>query len=138
MYLLSKITHFDIPESTHEHDNVDAKVILIHAKLSPESTSFLNKMVTGFKWQQDDYFQIVHEKNTNKSYSSLWAKTNLKLIWLFNITPEEVGLFLQLPKYMLYDLQGTKVYLSDTLDKIDANKALKAQVWNTLKVINID
>jgi len=133
VYLYNKIKHYSIPEPSKDYSEIKTPVALIHAKLTPEETAFLNKMIIAYKWHAEDITQIEISPQEAKSYASLWSNNAVKIVWLFDVNPDMVGIFVQVPKYQLYRLNNFDIYYTDTLSKIDMNQPLKAKVWQDLK-----
>ncbi len=138
MYLYQRIKHYSIPEPAKVYSGLQAPIILIYRKLTPEETAFLNKMIIAFKWHTDDIAHVEIDPQEIESYASLWSNNAVKIVWLFDVHPESVGIFIQLPKYHLYRLSSFDMYYTDTLSKIDINKQLKLKVWQDLKDIKIN
>lgn len=138
MYLYNKIKHYAIPEPAQHFSGHTAKIILIHTKLSPEETAFLNKMVIAYKWQNDELLQLETQPDQFESYTSLWRNKQIKLVWLFDTMAESVGIFVQLPKYQIFRFTHFDIYYTDTLAKIELNKPFKSKVWQDLKDIKLD
>lgn len=138
MYLYNKIKHYSIPDPSQRFTSITAKIILIHTKLSPEETAFLNKMVIAYKWQIEELLQIEIQPDHVESYTSLWRNKQIKLVWLFDTMAESVGIFVQLPKYQIFRFTHFDIYYTDTLAKIELNKPFKSKVWQDLKDIKLD
>lgn len=138
MYLYNKIKHYSIPDPSQRFTGITAKIILIHTKLSPEETAFLNKMVIAYKWQIEELLQIEIQPDLVESYTSLWRNKQIKLVWLFDTMAESVGIFVQLPKYQIFRFTHFDIYYTDTLAKIELNKPFKSKVWQDLKDIKLD
>lgn len=138
MYLYNRIKHYSIPDPSQRFTGITAKIILIHTKLSPEETAFLNKMVIAYKWQIEELLQIEIQPDLVESYTSLWRNKQIKLVWLFDTMAESVGIFVQLPKYQIFRFTHFDIYYTDTLAKIELNKPFKSKVWQDLKDIKLD
>lgn len=138
MYLYSKIKHYAIPELKKDLSDNTAKIVLMYSHLSPEETAFLNKMIVAYKWQPEDLLHLEINPAVMESYSNLWITKEIKILWLFDIEPESIGIFALLPKYQIYRLTNIYVYCTDRLSKIEMNKQLKTKVWMDLKDIKLD
>ncbi len=138
MYFLEKITLHQIPEPKQDFTKVSPKIVLVHRKISPDGGAFLDKMIGGFKWLEEDCIHLIAEPDVPENYSTLWSQPQIKLIWAFEISPRDLGIFIEIKKYDLVLLSTIEIYWSDSLEKIDSNLLLKKQVWSDLKKLQIN
>lgn len=133
MQFLSTIKHYDVKAALPAVHNPEASVVLVHPKLAPDLSAFLDKMVQAFEWDAKECFHLDISPEDQFDYSRVWASKSLRLVVAFGISVQSIGLFVPAVHYHLFKVSPFEVYSCDLLQKIAAQKELKSKIWQDLK-----
>ena len=113
------------------------KIIVItsvNTKIEENASQFvlLNSILNACKINSEDV-NILHFSREQTNFKVISYKFNPSFVLLFGISPAEFGLPLMFPHFQLQNFDKITYISSPALDKIENDKPLKINLWNTLK-----
>lgn len=114
---------------------VDTVVVSISEgkALPPQQLDFLNNIMKACKLEQADYAIITNHQNGMPDYKATFSQFKQKQLILFGIDPSAIGLPINFPHFQVQSFQQVRYLAAPKLDVIEADKALKIQLWQCLK-----
>jgi hypothetical protein len=114
---------------------VDTVVVSISEgkALPPQQLDFLNNIMKACKLEQADYTIIANHQNGTPDYKATFSQFKQKQLILFGIDPSAIGLPINFPHFQVQSFQQVRYLAAPKLDAIEADKALKIQLWQCLK-----
>ena len=114
---------------------VDTVVVSISEgkALPPQQLDFLNNIMKACKLEQSDYAIIANHQNGMPDYKATFSQFKQKQLILFGIDPSAIGLPINFPHFQVQSFQQVRYLAAPKLDVIEADKALKIQLWQCLK-----
>jgi hypothetical protein len=137
MSLYGSIPLVRLPSSSIDPAVESIKVLVAYQKSSPDALAFLDKMTTAFRWPAKSLLPLEIDPSKIPNLQKLWTGESLRLVWLIDIQPEHVGLFIYPPRYKLVNLPPFQVYCTDSLERIAQSQENKQWVWAALKTVKI-
>ena len=101
--------------------------------LPPQQLDFLNNIMKACKLEQADYAIIANHQNGLPDYKATFSQFKHKQLILFGIDPSAIGLPINFPHFQVQSFQQVRYLAAPKLDVIEADKALKIQLWQCLK-----
>jgi hypothetical protein len=101
--------------------------------LPAQQLDFLNNIMKACKLKQTDYAIITNRQNESPDYKAIFSQFKQKQLILFGIDPAAIGLPINFPHFQVQSFQQVGYLAAPTLDTIEADKALKMQLWQCLK-----
>ena len=101
--------------------------------LPPQQLDFLNNIMKACKLEQADYSIIANHQNGLPDYKATFSQFKHKQLILFGIDPSAIGLPINFPHFQVQSFQQVRYLAAPKLDVIEADKALKIQLWQCLK-----
>jgi DNA polymerase III psi subunit len=112
-----------------------SKRILIMVKsdeIEPDADTLLTKMLQACQLKEDDYYLIAVD--SPKAIFSLVSTHHPDTLLLFGLNFDSDMVQLNKPLYKPFRLNGIKILLSDSLQKLNIDASLKSALWtNGLK-----
>ena len=114
---------------------VDTVVVSISEgkALPPQQLDFLKNIMKACKLEQADYTIIANHQNGTPDYKATFSQFKQKQLILFGIDPSAIGLPINFPHFQVQSFQQVRYLAAPKLDVIEADKALKMQLWQCLK-----
>lgn len=103
--------------------------------LNDKYFAFLSGILNACKLSVADVAIINIHQQKNLHHQNISTLTNPKIVLLFGVAPEEIGLPLHFPHFQVQPFNHITYLSSPSLDKIEADKLLKTQLWTSLKSI---
>lgn len=103
--------------------------------LSDKSFLFLTGILNACKLSVADVAIINIRQLADNHYLSLNTATEPKIMLLFGISPEEIGLPLHFPHFQVQPFNHITYLSSPALDNIETDKSLKTKLWTSLKSV---
>lgn len=111
-------------------------VVVSHSEgksLPPQQLDFLNNIMKACKLEQSDYAIIANHQKGLPDYKATFSQFKQKQLILFGIDPSAIGLPINFPHFQVQSFQQVRYLAAPKLDVIEADKALKIQLWQCLK-----
>jgi|LauGreDrversion4_1035100.scaffolds.fasta_scaffold06284_5 hypothetical protein len=102
-------------------------------ELPSQQLEFLNNIMKACKLEQADYAIITNKQNELPDYKAAFSQFKQKQLILFGIAPADIGLPINFPHFQVQSFQQVRYLAAPKLDVIEADKALKMQLWQCLK-----
>ncbi len=102
-------------------------------ELPSQQLDFLNNIMKACKLEQADYAIITNHQNGLPDYKATFSQFKQKQLILFGIDPSAIGLPINFPHFQVQSFQQVRYLAAPKLDVIEADKALKMQLWQCLK-----
>jgi hypothetical protein len=105
------------------------------AFLEDEELRFLTNILAACNLTIADV-ALINDKNLpdpSTNYSPLVTFFSSKVILLFDVAPESIGLPFHFPDFQIQQFDGRTYMSAPSLTQIKENKALKTSLWNALK-----
>lgn len=123
------------PSSMHEPASVR---ILVAAdaktdEIAPAQHIFLDAIMKACKLESKDYAVLTNKASRFKDFLSMHNHFKHKELILFGIEPASIGLPIHFPHFQVQSFQQVSYLSAPPLEKIEADKALKVQLWQSLK-----
>jgi hypothetical protein len=124
-----------LPSEKLERGPVDTVVVSLADgnSLPPQQLDFLNNVMKACKLKQTDYAIITNRQNESPDYKAIFSQFKQKQLILFGIDPAAIGLPINFPHFQVQSFQQVGYLAAPKLDTIEADKALKMQLWHCLK-----
>jgi len=101
--------------------------------LPSQQLEFLNNIMKACKLKQTDYAILTNRQNESPDYKAIFSQFKQKQLILFGIDPAAIGLPINFPHFQVQSFQQVGYLAAPKLDTIEADKALKMQLWQCLK-----
>ncbi|MCE2847732.1 MAG: hypothetical protein LW815_01060 [Chitinophagaceae bacterium] len=101
--------------------------------LGSQQLDFLHNVMKACKLEKQDYAIITNKQADFSDYQSITRQYNQKQLILFGIDPAAIGLPINFPHFQVQSFQQVRYLAAPTLEAIEADKALKIQLWQCLK-----
>jgi hypothetical protein len=85
------------------------------------------------KLEQAHYTIIANRQDELPDYKATFSQFKQKQLILFGIAPAAIGLPINFPHFQVQSFQEVRYLAAPTLDTIEADKALKMELWQCLK-----
>ena len=123
------------PAETFAGVPVDTVVVSLAEgkELPSQQLEFLNNIMKACKLEQADYAIITNKQNELPDYKAAFSQFKQKQLILFGIAPADIGLPINFPHFQVQSFQQVRYLAAPKLDVIEADKALKMQLWQCLK-----
>jgi len=102
-------------------------------ELPSQQLDFLNNIMKACKLEQAHYTIIANRQDELPDYKATFSQFKQKQLILFGIAPAAIGLPINFPHFQVQSFQEVRYLAAPTLDAIEADKALKMQLWQCLK-----
>ena len=102
-------------------------------ELPSQQLEFLNNIMKACKLEQADYAIITNKQNELPDYKAAFSQFKQKQLILFGIAPADIGLPINFPHFQVQSFQQVRYLAAPKLDVVEADKALKMQLWQCLK-----
>jgi hypothetical protein len=102
-------------------------------ELPPQQLDFLHNIMKACKLEQSDYVIIANKQNGFPDYNAIFGQFKQKQLILFGIDPAAIELPINFPHFQLQTFQQVRHLAAPRLEVIEADKALKMQLWQCLK-----
>lgn len=101
--------------------------------LNDKTFTFLAGILNACKLNMADVALINITSQKNINYTSINSITKPEKTILFDITPQDISLPLQFPQFQIQRFNNVMYLSAPALSVIEADKAVKAQLWGCLK-----
>ncbi len=101
--------------------------------LNDKIFTFLTGILGACKLSMADIALINISSQNNSSYSSINSVTKPEKAILFDVSPQEIALPLQFPRFQIQGFNNVMYLSAPGLPAIEADKAIKTQLWVSLK-----
>jgi hypothetical protein len=85
------------------------------------------------KLEKANYTIIANRQDELPDYKATFSQFKQRQLILFGIAPAAIGLPINFPHFQVQSFQEVRYLAAPTLDTIEADKALKMQLWQCLK-----
>ncbi|MFK7947585.1 MAG: hypothetical protein AB8G11_08350 [Saprospiraceae bacterium] len=110
--------------------------MILLKKSDEEHLEFLSKILSAVQYQiTKDVVLITIEQETKTSLTNMMKNINISTIVLFDITPKDISLNYNLPKYFPLKINEKTLLLVDSLNQISKNKIKKKELWTALQKV---
>lgn len=141
--LLPDFLNFDLYKINNNSDNINIvynndtrKTMILLKKSDEEHLEFLSKILSAVQYQiTKDVVLITIEQETKTSLTNMMKNINISTIVLFDITPKDISLNYNLPKYFPLKINEKTLLLVDSLNQISKNKIKKKELWTALQKV---
>lgn len=103
--------------------------------LPDEQLNFLLGILAACNLTMDDVAILNIKKNKSVTYKTVTDGLSPEKLFLFGVTPAEIGLPLDFPNYQVQRYNNQTYLTAPLLSKFQDNKAEKTRLWNCLKQI---
>ncbi len=94
---------------------------------------FLKKILNAKKVVLEEDVFLLPVNDVYLSISQLKKNTAIEQIIFFEVSPNQFGLNINLPKYNTVEINGLTIMQADSISKIEKNESLKRSLWGCLK-----
>lgn len=101
--------------------------------LPPQQLDFLNNIMKACKLEKADFAIIANHQHGLPDYKAIFSQFKQKQLILFGIDPSAIGLPINFPHFQVQSFQQVRYLAAPKLEVIEAEKALKIQLWQCLK-----
>ncbi len=101
--------------------------------LPSQQLEFLNNIMKACKLKQTDYAILATRQNESPDYKAIFSQYKQKQLILFGVDPAAIGLPINFPHFQVQSFQQVGYLAAPKLETIEADKALKMQLWQCLK-----
>lgn len=102
-------------------------------KLAQQQLDFLNTIMRACKLEKESYRVLTNKAPECKDFQSMHDQFKQREMILFGIEPSSIGLPIHFPHFQVQSFQQVNYLSAPPLEKIEADKALKVQLWQCLK-----
>lgn len=106
--------------------------------INDKHLQFLSNVLSACKLNLGD-IALVNYNNYPLGFDELRAKTNPKIVLVFDLSPKELKLPFTIPLYQVQDYAQCRFLFAPSLTKMEADnaeaKAEKTKLWNSLKIL---
>ncbi|MFT3749975.1 MAG: hypothetical protein QM768_16780 [Agriterribacter sp.] len=101
--------------------------------LNDQLFNFLAGILNACKLNMADVALVNISSIKNTGYTAINSITNPEKTILFEVSPQEISLPLQFPHFQVQRFNNVMYLSAPSLSIIEADKAIKAQLWGSLK-----
>ena len=106
--------------------------------INDKHLQFLSNVLSACKLNLGD-IALVNYNNYPLGFDELRAKSNPKIVLVFDLSPKELKLPFTIPVYQVQDYAQCRFLFAPSLTKMEADnaeaKAEKTKLWNSLKIL---
>ena len=129
------LTEFD--KSQFKGKNLQKTLLFLGKNSQSEKQiQFLEKIISAIKF---DLLEDTLIYNINQDqpvgFNTICQNYEIEKVIFFDVTPQSLGLHLQIPKYQPTNWSNFKLLYADSLSKISIDQRLKGNLWNALKAM---
>ncbi len=133
----SNATDMPKPESTASMGKNAKKILFVVTHkdielLTEGHLNFLKNILTPCKLTIDD-ISIINWENSNKEFQKILNEFKSKIILLFDVSPDNLGLPLNFPKFQIQEFDKRVYLFVPSLEELEKNIETKKAFWNALK-----
>ena len=103
--------------------------------MADELLNFLMGILAACTLNMEDVAILNIKKNKSVTYKNLTNELKSEKIFLFGVTPSEIGLPLDFPNYQIQQFNGQTYLTAPVLSHIQNDKIEKTKLWTCLKHI---
>jgi len=103
--------------------------------LPEEQLNFLIGILSACNFSMAEVALVNFAKNPLLNYTTIEKELNATIILLFGITPLQLELPLQFPKYQVQKFNNQQYLAAASLEVLQGDKSEKTKLWNCLKQV---
>ncbi len=102
-------------------------------QLAQQQHDFLDAIMKACKLEKKNYRVLTNNEPQCSDFQSMHNQFKHAELLLFGVEPSSIGLPIHFPHFQVQSFQKVKYLSAPALEKIEADKGLKMQLWQCLK-----